>query len=254
MKVNLPKLRALLQPLKAESFEKKHLVYSGDPKIDELIHSDPFAFLIGVISDQMIPSERAWRVPALLKERLGDLKIEQIAQMKIKELEEVMRIYPSLHRFPHIMARNFIMAARFIIEKYGGDVSKMWNEINLASEIQRRLLEIPGISQKKSSMMTKMLVRDWGLKVNDLHEINLPFDIHIRRVLLRLGLAEDDTIPDIQAAGRQLHAEYPADYDDAIWLVGRRFCHPEDPDHTNCPLGKVCQKLNKNAGYAEEGK
>ena len=244
--INLPEFRRALAPLRVESLKAKHLKYSGDPKIDELIHSNPFAFLIGVISDQMVSSERAWRVPFLLKERLGKLDPKQIARMTVAQLERVIRKPYSLHRFPRIMANYFIKAAQTIIQKYKGDVKNIWDGIDSACEIQKRLLEVPGVSQKKSSTRTKMLIRDWDLKINDLHTIDLPYDIHIRRVLVRAGLAEHDSLSEIQKAGQAINPNYPADYDDAIWLVGRRFCHPQNPDHRNCPLNQVCQKLDKS--------
>jgi hypothetical protein len=42
-----------------------------DPESDALIRSNGFAFLLGVLFDQGIRFERAWRAPYELHERLG---------------------------------------------------------------------------------------------------------------------------------------------------------------------------------------
>lgn len=245
-KVNLQRLRKLLLPIQEKSLRENHHVYSGDKVVDKFICSNPFAFLVGVISDQTMPADRAWKLPSLLKERLGHLEPRKIALMSKSKLEKIIRNPISLHRFPGTVADWIIRAARLVEERYKGDARNIWNGINSALEIQKRLCEFTGISQKKSAMMTKMLIQDWNLKVNDLSSIDLPYDIHIRRVLQRIGVAKDDSKKEVQQAGQKLHPAYPAFYDDAIWIIGSEFCHSRNPDHENCPLGVACQKLNKN--------
>lgn len=243
-KVNASSLRKKLLPLVQEAYSKKNLIYSGDPGPDRLIHSNSFAFLLGVISDQMMISERVWQLPFLLKQRLGHLEPSRIVLLKEKEFERIIRKPSSLHRFPRTMARWFIKAAELVVKKYDGKTENIWKNVDSAVEVQRRFREFSGISQKKSSMMTKMLIRDWKFRPNDLATVNLPFDIHVRRVLLRTGLTDEDSVAAIEIAGQNLNSEYPAQFDDAIWLIGRRFCYQQNPDHENCPLNKICPKLS----------
>lgn len=49
------------------------LAFTPDPDANALVHSDPFAFLVGVVCDHGIVAERAWAVPYELSERLGHL-------------------------------------------------------------------------------------------------------------------------------------------------------------------------------------
>ena len=44
---------------------------TGDAEADELLSTDPFALLIGMLLDQQVPMEKAFRSPYDLKERLG---------------------------------------------------------------------------------------------------------------------------------------------------------------------------------------
>lgn len=244
-KVNLQRLRRLLLPIQERSLRENHHVYSGDKVVDKFICSNPFAFLIGVISDQSMPADRAWKLPYLLKERLGHLESGKIALLSEAQLEKIIRNPVSLHRFPRTLANWIIKAAKLVETSYNGDAKNIWSGVDSAFEIQKRLCEFAGISQKKSTMMTKMLIQDWDLKVNDLPSIDLPYDIHIRRVMQRTGLARNDSLGEIQKAGRMLNPAYPAYYDDAVWIIGSEFCHSRNPDHKNCPLEGACQKLNK---------
>ncbi len=243
MKANIRRVRKLLSPLKEEAIEKRYLVYGGKATTEKFIFSNPFAFLLGVIADQMVVSERAWMLPFVLHARLGYLDLDQFAAMDEKELEGVLRTPTVLHRFPRVMARWFIGAAKVVQKHYHGDVSQLWHNVRSVEELQQRLYAIPGISQKKSAMMIKMLIRDWGVKLKDCSAAEMPYDIHIRRVLLRTGLARKDSVVAVQEAARVLDAHYPASFDDALWLVGTRFCHARKPDHKRCPLYAVCPKL-----------
>jgi hypothetical protein len=55
-------------------------VLTPETEANELVVSDPFAFLLGVLFDQNIAFERAWRAPLELKLRLGYLCPERIMQ------------------------------------------------------------------------------------------------------------------------------------------------------------------------------
>ena len=71
--VNSPAIAAALLSF-GETLPADGLIAIGpDPESDELLRSNGFAFLPGVIFDQGIRFERAWRAPLDLKERLGYL-------------------------------------------------------------------------------------------------------------------------------------------------------------------------------------
>ena len=81
------------------------LFLSGDPDADSLLTTDPLALLIGMVLDQQIPLERAFRSPYDLQERLGrPLDAATLAAMDPEALAALFGERPALHRFPKSMA------------------------------------------------------------------------------------------------------------------------------------------------------
>lgn len=64
----------------------------------------------------------------------------------------------------------------------------------------------------------------------------------VRRVFLRLGLVESDTLDEILQAARDLRPEYPGKLDLGAWYVGRTWCRPTRPDCVGCRLAEACPK------------
>ena len=73
------------------------LPFTGDPKADQLLEDEPLALLIGLVLDQQVPMEKAFRGPYDLKERLGRLDAAEIASMDGEALAAVFRGPPALH-------------------------------------------------------------------------------------------------------------------------------------------------------------
>ena len=42
---------------------------------------------------------------------------------------------------------------------------------------------------------------------------------------------------------RKLNPEYPGILDNPGWVIGRGYCHPENPKCDKCPISNVCPKL-----------
>ena len=69
---------------------KGTLAITGDSDADRLLNTDPLALLIGMLLDQQVPMEWAFKGPALLKQRLGGrLDADEIAAMDPEELVAV---------------------------------------------------------------------------------------------------------------------------------------------------------------------
>ncbi len=97
------------------------LYITGDPAADELLNTDALALLIGMLLDQQVPMEWAFKGPATLRARLGHLDAARIAAMDPGELVAVFVQKPALHRYPANMARRTHDLAAFITEHYDGD-------------------------------------------------------------------------------------------------------------------------------------
>jgi uncharacterized HhH-GPD family protein len=215
---------------------------TSDSDANDLVNRDAFAFLLGVIFDQNIPYERAWRAPLELKRRLGHLDPDRI----LGEPEAVRRAVqqpPKLHRYVENVPAWVVRAAGKVISEYGGDATRIWADRPTARELQRRLDDFAGIGQKKAAMAVEILERDLGVEVREMGGSDIAYDIHVRRVFLRTGLAEYDSVEHMVAVARELHAERPGALDEPAWFVGQNWCHPSEPDCPSCVLGDSCSRL-----------
>jgi adenine-specific DNA glycosylase len=130
-----------------------------------------------------------------------------------------------------------------VLERYHGNAAELWPDAPTAMELRRRLEEFPGIGQKKAAMAVEILARDLGVELKDLSGGDIAYDVHVRRVFLRTGLAERDDVNHMVAVARALHPERPGALDLPAWDIGRRWCRPSNPDCPACPLNSACPRL-----------
>lgn len=222
---------------------KKEKYFTPNLEADILIWNCPLAYLFGVILDQGMKAERVWEIPFILKSRLGHLDVHKIASLEDNEIISIFAQKTKLHRFPQVMALRIKKACQLLIERYDSKTENIWNDNPRSDDLQRRFEEFDGIGQKKASMATNILVRDFGIKVRDRRGIDISFDIHVRRVFLRSGLTPEDDINLIIQTARKLNPDYPGILDNPCWIIGRNYCHPKNPDCIKCPISEVCPKL-----------
>ena len=167
------------------------------------------AFIFGLISDSSVKAETAWSLPYRLYTRLGHFDLNKIKNIEIEDLADIIRTKPALHRYPANIAKYLHAAAELLLSSYQGDAANIWNEGASAEEIIMRLESFKGISHKKAALGTLLLVRDLNIEINDKENINLAYDIHIRRICLRTGFCKKDTIEEVTNAGRKIYPEFP---------------------------------------------
>ena len=218
------------------------VTFSGDAEADALVRQDPFAFLLAVMFDQGIPAERAWSAPHLLKERLGHLDPRRMS-FEGERLAQAIRQTPALHRYVNTLAVWIVAAAKQVLSEYDGEAGTIWGDKPTAKDLQRRLEAFDGIGQKKAAMAVEILERDLRVPLKRLEGSDIAFDVHVRRVFLRTGLAERDEVNHMVEVARALYPPRPGELDYPTWHVGRTWCHPEDPDCGHCALGAVCPRL-----------
>jgi uncharacterized HhH-GPD family protein len=218
-----------------------------DPAANQFVISDPFAFLLGVIFDQGIAAERAWAAPYELKKRLGHLDPALIAAGEDRVRAAVAQP-PMLHRFIEIVPSWVAQAGQIVVRKYGGDAAAIWNDNPTSRELFDRLDAFPGIGQKKAAMAVEILERDLGVPVRELSGGDIAYDVHVRRVFLRTGMAERDDLDHMRDVARAAHPERPGALDFPAWLIGRQWCHAGHPDCGTCPITHACPKLLMRAG------
>jgi uncharacterized HhH-GPD family protein len=223
--------------------KRKEKYFTPNPEADDLIWNNPLAYLFAVILDQSMPAERVWATPFILKSRLGHLDVNEIAKLEDSDIKRVFTQQPKLHRFPNVMALRIKKASQLLLDKYNGNAENIWNDCPRSDDLQRRFEEFDGIGQKKASMATNILVRDFGKEVKDRKGIDVSYDIHVRRVFVRSGLSEKDDRDTIIQVARKLCPEYPGILDNPCWEIGRTYCHPNSPNCAECPISPSCLKL-----------
>jgi uncharacterized HhH-GPD family protein len=140
------------------------LHFTGNPEADELIARDPMALLIGFALDQQVSVEKAFTAPLELGRRIGTIDAEALAGMEPAKLEEAFRAKPALHRYPGTMARRTQELAVTIASDYGGDAARVWTEAEDGRELERRLLDLPGIGPMKARGLIAVLGKRFGIR------------------------------------------------------------------------------------------
>jgi len=213
-----------------------------DKKANNFLLKNPNAFLFGVIFDQGILAEKAWSAPYILKQRLGHFDLRKIVLLGPKKLRNIVIEKPALHRY-HYLGDWIYQAAKKILEEYKGDASNIWEQNLSARKVRKRLQEFKGMGPKKANMAVRILKKTFKVKFEGMHAIDIPYDIHVRRVFLRTGFVERDSIKTITEAARKLYPKEPSRLD-AVWHIGKNFCHPRNPECKKCPLEKICPKID----------
>jgi uncharacterized HhH-GPD family protein len=140
------------------------LHFTGNDDADALLAEDPFALLTGFVLDQQVSVQKAFSGPLELKGRLGTLDPAQIAGMDPGELDRVFREKPALHRYPGTMAERTQALAAAITSEYAGDAARVWDEAESGADLERRLLDLPGIGPMKARSLIAILVKRFDVR------------------------------------------------------------------------------------------
>ncbi len=133
------------------------LQIAQDEAADEVLSTNAFALLSGMLLDQQFPMERAFAGPAKILDRFGTLDPETIATAPPEEFAEICAIPPVVHRFPTSMAGRLQELARHVVDNYGGRTAAMWEDVESGSELLRRLLALPGFGRQKAQIFVALL-------------------------------------------------------------------------------------------------
>jgi len=140
------------------------IVWTDVPEANELLETDPLALLIGLVLDQQVKMEKAFRGPYDLKLRLGHLDAQKIASMDPDQLVKVFRERPALHRFPGSMARRVQALCQVVVEDYGGDAGAIWMQARDGDDLAARIKKLPGFGDMKVKILVAVLAKKFGVK------------------------------------------------------------------------------------------
>ncbi len=210
------------------------------PEAATLALGDPYAFLIACCLERGSKSERTWTIPYGMKQRLGALDVDAIAEMPERRLDEIIRGLPHKPRFVNAAPRTILDLSRMIRDRFGGRAEKMW-EGRSSKRFERDLRTTCGVGPGIASMTTNLLIRLHSdvFALEGLHAVDIKPDTHTRRVLYRLGIAAEDSDNAALEAARRLNPPYPGGLDAPLWWVGHQWCRPS-PVCKACPLVRRC--------------
>ena len=149
----------------------KSLCLAQDPQADAVLTDSPLALLIGMVLDQQIPLEWAFKGPLHLTQRLGrDLDAADLAERDPEALAKVFATPPALHRFPGSMAGRVQEMCRVIVADYDGDAANVWAGVTDAKELLKRIEGLPGFGKQKAKIFLALLGKQLGVRPNGWRE------------------------------------------------------------------------------------
>lgn len=142
------------------------LCLSLDADADALLSDDPLALLIGMVLDQQVPLEKAFRGPHDLLARLGAERLDarEIAGFDPDDLVQHFVRPPALHRYPAAMAKRVQDLCQVVVDQYGGRADRVWKSAADGQELLRRVKALPGFGDQKARIFVALLGKQLGVR------------------------------------------------------------------------------------------
>ncbi|MFH9733786.1 HhH-GPD-type base excision DNA repair protein [Streptomyces sp. NPDC017260] len=137
-----------------------------DPEADELLGRSPLAALVGMLLDQQVPMEWAFKGPSTIARRMGaeDLDAHDIAAHDPEAFAALLSDKPAVHRYPGSMAGRVQQLCRYLVETYDGDAEAVWRGVGTGKELLKRLQELPGFGKQKAQIFLALLGKQLGVR------------------------------------------------------------------------------------------
>ncbi|MGW1758913.1 HhH-GPD-type base excision DNA repair protein [Streptomyces mirabilis] len=137
-----------------------------DPEADALLGRSPLAALTGMLLDQQVPMEWAFKGPRTIASRMGadELDAHEIAAYDPEKFAALLTAKPAVHRYPGSMAKRIQQLCQYLVEHYDGDAAKVWEGVKSGEELLRRLKELPGFGAQKAQIFLALLGKQFGVR------------------------------------------------------------------------------------------
>ncbi|MEU3981419.1 HhH-GPD-type base excision DNA repair protein [Streptomyces sp. NPDC026672] len=137
-----------------------------DPDADALLGRSPLAALTGMLLDQQVPMEWAFKGPATIAGRLGadDLDAHEIAARDPEEFAALLSEKPAVHRYPGSMAKRVQQLCQYLVEEYDGDAEAVWRGVADGPALLKRLEALPGFGRQKAQIFLALLGKQLGVR------------------------------------------------------------------------------------------
>ena len=187
----------------------------------ELVHHTPFQFVVAVVMSAQCTDKVVNRVTEKLFKKYKTPK--DFAKAKLatftKEISSVT--------FYRNKSKAIIAAAKYVVEKYGGEVPKTEPE----------LVALPGVGYKTAHVILGELFEVWE---------GIPTDTHVKRFAKRFDLTDQE---DLTKISKDLEALIPKKdwkyVNNGLVLYGRYVCPARPHDCAEHSLTKLWPEANK---------
>lgn len=153
----------------------KNLCIAQDPAADQLLTEEPLALLLGMLLDQQVPMETAFRGPAKLRDRLGHLDAATIAEADPEEFAAAMSASPAVHRFPGSMGTRIQALCQMLVAEYDGRAAAVWEAAETGQELLKRLRALPGFGEQKARIFLALLGKQLDVRPTGWREAAGPY-------------------------------------------------------------------------------
>lgn len=228
--------------------------FNWSPNRKRFTLSEANALFVGIMLDQGQKAERAWDGGRHLVANhfQGNSGFwENIARSRTNTIKKICITGHNGKSYASVFCTNKFplwlqSAAHRMLEKYDGDPRNIWNvPPEQVCKIYDRFLEFDGIGDALAKMAQFILVRNYGVAGGQSNQSKMSVkpDILVRRVLARSGISSSENLKPSLEALAELKLDRPADFDAAIWYIGRNFCLKSQRQCTMCPIDAVCEKI-----------
>ncbi|MFJ8147403.1 HhH-GPD-type base excision DNA repair protein [Streptomyces sp. NPDC096048] len=148
-----------------------------DPEADELLGRSPLAALVGMLLDQQVPMEWAFKGPSTIARRMGaeDLDAHDIAAHDPEAFAALLSAKPAVHRYPGSMAGRVQQLCRYLVDTYDGDAEAVWRGVGTGKELLKRLQDLPGFGKQKAQIFLALLGKQLGVHPDGWREAAGPY-------------------------------------------------------------------------------
>ena len=135
-----------------------------DEAADEVLSTDPFALLVGMLLDQQYPMEHAFRGPWKILDRFGTLAPDAIAAAESEAFADLCATPPAIHRYGRSMAGRVQQLAAVVRDQYAGRAETIWTEAKDARDLLDRLRALPGFGDQKARIFAALVAKQLDLR------------------------------------------------------------------------------------------
>ena len=135
-----------------------------DSHADQVLSTDAFGLLVGMLLDQLFPMERAFAGPAKILDRFGTLDPAAIAAAEPEAFADLCATPPAIHRYGRSMAGRVQALAQVVVTAYDGDAARIWTTSNDTRDLLARLKALPGFGEQKAKIFAALLGKQLGVQ------------------------------------------------------------------------------------------